>query len=99
MGEHHARWPIAADGTFSLRERFSRTFREGRERFLVKVDGQVTATGATGTLSVTSVLRSPDSRGSTAADRGRHVHRAPLTRRILSAPQGYQRGDGDWFSE
>ena len=49
---------LAADGTFSLRERFSRTFAEGRERFRVKVDGQVTATGATGTLSVTTVLRS-----------------------------------------
>ena len=54
--------PLAADGTFSLRERFSRTFREGRERFRVKVDGQVTATGATGSLSVTSVLRSPGGR-------------------------------------
>jgi hypothetical protein len=50
--------PLAADGTFSLRERFSRTFRDGRERFRVKVDGQVTATGTAGTLSVTSVLRS-----------------------------------------
>jgi hypothetical protein len=54
--------PLAADGTFSLRERFSRTFREGRERFRVKVDGQVTATGATGTLSVSSVLRSRSGR-------------------------------------
>jgi opacity protein-like surface antigen len=53
---------LAADGTFSLRERFSRTFREGRERFRVKVDGQVTATGATGTLSVTTVLRSRSGR-------------------------------------
>jgi hypothetical protein len=57
---------LAADGTFSLRERFSRTFAEGRERFRVKVDGQVTATGATGTLSVTSVLRS---RGGRVIDR------------------------------
>jgi hypothetical protein len=54
--------PIAADGTFSLRERFSRTFREGRERFRVKVDGQVAPTGVSGTLSVTSVLRSPSGR-------------------------------------
>jgi hypothetical protein len=53
---------LAADGSFSLRERFSRTFREGRERFRVKVDGQVTATGATGTLSVTTVLRSRSGR-------------------------------------
>ena len=59
---------LAADGTFSLRERFSRTFREGRERFRVKVDGQVTATGAAGTLSVTSVLRS---RGGRVVDRCR----------------------------
>jgi hypothetical protein len=49
---------LAADGTFSLRERFSRTWREGRERFRVRVDGQVAATGVSGTLSVTSVLRS-----------------------------------------
>jgi hypothetical protein len=28
----------------------------------VKVDGQVTATGATGTLSVTTILRSPSGR-------------------------------------
>ena len=53
---------LAADGTFSLRERFSRTFREGRERFRVKVDGQVTPTGVTGTVSVSSVLRSPSGR-------------------------------------
>jgi hypothetical protein len=53
---------LAADGTFSLRERFIRTFREGRERFRVRVDGQVTPTGATGTLSVTTVLRSPGGR-------------------------------------
>jgi hypothetical protein len=54
--------PIAADGTFSLRDRFSRRWDEGVERFRVKVDGQVTPTGATGTLSVTSVLRSPGGR-------------------------------------
>ncbi len=53
---------LAGDGTFSLRERFSRRYAEGRERFRVKVDGQVTATGVTGTLSVTSVLRSPSGR-------------------------------------
>jgi hypothetical protein len=53
---------LAADGTFSLRERFSRRYSEGRERFRVKVDGQVTATGASGTVSVTSVLRSPSGR-------------------------------------
>jgi len=53
---------LAANGTFSLRERFSRRWEEGRERFRVKVDGQVTPTGITGTLSVTSVLRSPSGR-------------------------------------
>lgn len=57
---------LAADGTFSLRERFSRTWREGRERFRVRVDGQVAATGVSGTLSVTSVLRS---RGGRVLDR------------------------------
>lgn len=53
---------LAADGTFSLRERFSRGWREGRERFRVKVDGQVTATGISGALSVTSILRSSSGR-------------------------------------
>lgn len=57
---------IAADGTFSLRERFSRLWREGRERFRVKLDGQVTAAGVAGTLSVSSVLRS---RGGRVLDR------------------------------
>jgi hypothetical protein len=54
--------PVAAGGTFSLRERFSRRWDEGRERFRVKVDGQLSATGVSGTLSVTSVLRSPGGR-------------------------------------
>jgi hypothetical protein len=67
---------LAADGTFSLDERFSRTFREGRERFRVQVDGQVTATGATGTLSVTTVLRSPS---------GRVIDRCRTGRRAFSA--------------
>jgi hypothetical protein len=53
---------LAADGTFSLRERFSRRWDEGRERFRVQVEGRVTATGAAGTLSVTSILRSPSGR-------------------------------------
>jgi hypothetical protein len=53
---------LAADGTFSLRERFSRTWRQGRERFRVRVDGQVSATGVSGALSVRSVLRSPSGR-------------------------------------
>jgi hypothetical protein len=53
---------IAAGGTFSLRERFSRTWREGRERYRVKVDGRFTPNGVSGTLSLTSVLRSPSGR-------------------------------------
>jgi hypothetical protein len=45
---------IAADGTFSLRERFSIPYADGPERFRVKVDGVFTPAGATGTLSVSS---------------------------------------------
>jgi hypothetical protein len=67
---------IAADGTFSLRERFSRRWREGRERFRVKVDGQVAATGVSGALSVTSVLRSP---------RGRVLDRCTTGRQTFTA--------------
>jgi hypothetical protein len=54
--------PIAADGTFSLRERFSYRWAEGVERFRVRVDGRFTTTGASGTLSVSSVLRSKSGR-------------------------------------
>jgi hypothetical protein len=53
---------LAADGSFSLRERFSRRWREGRERFRVKVDGQFTPGGVSGTVSVTSILRTPGGR-------------------------------------
>jgi hypothetical protein len=53
---------IGADGTFSLRERFSRSWRAGRERYRVRVDGRVTALGVSGTLSVGSVLRSRSGR-------------------------------------
>ena len=53
---------LAADGSFSLRERFSRPWREGRERFRVKVDGAFTPSGVSGRLSVTSILRSPGGR-------------------------------------
>jgi hypothetical protein len=67
---------IAADGTFRLRERFSRRWDEGLERFRVKVDGQIAATGATGTLSVTSVLRSPG---------GRVIDRCRTGRRTFTA--------------
>jgi hypothetical protein len=69
--------PIAADGTFSLRERFSRSWREGRrERFRVKVDGQVTATGVSGTVSVSSILRSRS---------GRVIDRCATGRRTFTA--------------
>jgi hypothetical protein len=67
---------IAADGTFSLRERFGRSWRTGRERFRVKVDGQVSATGASGTLSVTSIVRSR---------RGRVLDRCTTGRRTFWA--------------
>ncbi len=50
---------IRADGTFSLRERFTVRFANGSERFLVKVDGRFTPTGVNGSLSVKSVARSP----------------------------------------
>jgi hypothetical protein len=53
---------LAADGTFSLRERFSRRWPDGRERFRVKVDGRFTPSGVSGTLSVSSILRSPGGR-------------------------------------
>jgi hypothetical protein len=45
---------IAPDGTFSLRERFALHYSDGIERFRVKVDGQFTAAGVNGTLSVSS---------------------------------------------
>jgi len=45
---------IAADGTFSLRERFALHYADGTERFSVKVDGRFTAAGVNGTLSVSS---------------------------------------------
>jgi hypothetical protein len=51
-----------AAGTFSLSEQFSRQWREGRERFRVRIEGTFTASGVTGTLSVSSVLRAPGGR-------------------------------------
>jgi hypothetical protein len=54
--------PIRPDGSFSLRERFTYRWAEGRERYRVKVDGRFTTTGVSGTLSVSSVLRSPGGR-------------------------------------
>jgi len=50
--------PIAADGTFRLRERFTLRFADATERFRVRVDGRFTPNGANGTLSVNSVARS-----------------------------------------
>jgi len=50
--------PIAADGTFHLRERFAVHYSNAIERFRVKVDGAFTPTGVNGTVSVTSVARS-----------------------------------------
>jgi hypothetical protein len=48
--------PIAADGTFSLRERFTVRYANGNERVRVKVDGRFTPAGANGTLSVRSTF-------------------------------------------
>lgn len=54
--------PIAVDGSFRLRERFTIAWAEGLERFRAKVDGRFTPSGVSGTLSVRSVLRSPSGR-------------------------------------
>jgi hypothetical protein len=68
---------IAPDGTFSLYEQFSRTWREGRrERFWVRVEGQVTPTGVSGHVAVTSVLRSRT---------GRVIDRCTTGRRTFAA--------------
>jgi hypothetical protein len=53
---------IAADGTFRLRETFTYGWADGPERYRVKVDGRFTTSGVSGTLSVTSVLRSRSGR-------------------------------------
>lgn len=54
--------PIAADGTFRQRERFTVAWAEGLERYRVKIDGRFTPSGVQGTLSIRSVLRSPSGR-------------------------------------
>jgi hypothetical protein len=54
--------PVAPDGTFLLRERFTLRFADARERFRVTVRGRFTATGVGGRLSVRSVARSPGGR-------------------------------------
>jgi hypothetical protein len=68
--------PIAQDGTFSLHERFFRVWREGRERFRVRIEGRVTAAGVSGTLSVSSVLRSPGGRVADRCSTGRQTFSA-----------------------
>jgi hypothetical protein len=67
---------IAADGSFRLRERFSYTWANGRERYRVKVDGRFTTGGVNGTLSVSSILRSRS---------GRVIDRCTTGRRIFAA--------------
>ena len=54
--------PIRADGSFRLREAFTYGWEQGRERYRVRVDGRFTPNGVSGTLSVSSVLRSPGGR-------------------------------------
>jgi hypothetical protein len=50
--------PIAADGTFDLRERFTLRYANATERYRVRFHGRFTTTGVNGALSVTSVARS-----------------------------------------
>jgi hypothetical protein len=70
--------PIRADGTFSLRERFTLRFSNATERFLVKVDGRFTPTGVNGTVSVKSVARSPSDRVIDRCQTGRRGFAAVL---------------------
>jgi hypothetical protein len=65
-----------AQGTFSLYEQFSRRWREGRERFRVRLEGEITASGASGTLSVSSVLRAPGGRVLDRCSTGRQTFAA-----------------------
>jgi hypothetical protein len=50
--------PIAGDGTFDLRERFTLRYANATERFRVRFRGRFTPAGVTGALSVSSVARS-----------------------------------------
>jgi hypothetical protein len=50
--------PVAADGTFHLRERFWQHYANGDERYRVTLDGRFQTDGMSGGLHVTSVLRS-----------------------------------------
>ena len=49
--------PIAAGGAFALRERFTLVGGRLRERYRVRIDGQFTAGGVSGTLQVTAAIR------------------------------------------
>jgi hypothetical protein len=69
---------IHGDGTFSLREHFTVRFSNAKERFSVKVDGRFTPTGVNGTLSVTSVARSPSGRVIDRCHTGRRSFTAAL---------------------
>jgi hypothetical protein len=69
---------LRADGTFSLRERFTLRWEEGRERYRVRVDGRFTTTGVNGTLSVSSVLRSRSGRVLNRCRTGRVTFAAAL---------------------
>ena len=69
---------IAAGGSFRLRERFTYGWRDGRERYRVRVDGRFTTTGVSGTLSVSSVLRSPSGRVIDRCATGRQTFAAVL---------------------
>ena len=70
--------PIAADGSFHLRERFTFRWAEELERFRVRVDGRFTTSGVSGTLSVTSVLRSRSGRVLDRCRTGRQAFAALL---------------------
>ena len=69
---------IKADGTFSLRERFTMRFSDGTERFVVKVDGRFTPNGVNGRLSVESVARSLSGRVVDRCRTGRRTFAAAL---------------------
>jgi len=69
---------IRSDGTFRLRERFVYRWRNANERFRVSVDGHFTATGVSGTWSVTSTARSLSGRVIGGCRTGRQTFAAAL---------------------
>jgi hypothetical protein len=69
---------IQPDGGFALRERFTLRWQEGRETYRVKVDGRFTTMGVSGTLSVSSVLRSAGGRVTDRCTTGRQTFAALL---------------------